>query len=195
MSPNLRALKDKAHALMCQGKISAAGEVYRELISEDRKDPALRLHHAELCRKLGRVDRAVASFRVAAHLFHESGRNARARAAIHCALQVSPYDQGLRRAMDELTRASPPRPPPMLSLVSAPTADEEDVPIESGFTELPDDEPEAPRPRADVTRCDRAPRRSATHRGTLAALLSTIPHVQREDPVTEPFQLPQDWGQ
>jgi hypothetical protein len=112
-----RALKDRAHLLVRKGKLEAAADVYLQLISQNNKCPALRLHHAELCDKLNRKDRAVASYLVAAHLLVTTGHTARSRAALNAGLRISPQDPGLRRALREL---SP--PPPTLSLVPKPVS-------------------------------------------------------------------------
>lgn len=124
-----RALKDRAHLLMRKGKLEAAADVYAELIARNNKDPSLRLHHAELCDRLNRKDRAVASYQVAAHLLAGSGHVARARAALSCGLRISPADPGLRRALRELT------PPPKLALVSRPVSYLDFVPDDEALTE------------------------------------------------------------
>jgi hypothetical protein len=122
---NERQLKDKAHVLVRRGKLEAATEVYLVLITQNPKDPSLRIHHAELCDKLHRSERAIASYQVAAHLFELSGHKARARAAISCGLRIAPRDPGLLRALRDLTEIPPPVPtapeltPPHLSLVPA----------------------------------------------------------------------------
>ena len=108
---NERELKDKAHLLVRQGKLPAATEIYLVLITQNPKDPSLRLHHAELCDKLQRPDRAIASYQVAAHLFLVSGHKARSKAALSCGLRIAPRDAGLLRAMRELV--GPPLPPPI----------------------------------------------------------------------------------
>ena len=123
-----RVLKDRAHQLMRKGKLEAAAEVYLQLIAQNNKDAALRLHHAELCDRLNRKDRAVASYQVAAHLLAGSGHVARARAAINSGLRISPADSGLRRALRELS------PPPKLALVPPPVACVDDSDL------IPDDE-------------------------------------------------------
>jgi len=126
-----RALKDRAHLLMRKGKLEAAAEVYVDLISRNNKDPALRLHHAELCDRLNRKDRAVASYQVAAHLLVRSGHEARARAALNAGLRIAPKDPGLRRALRDLC------PPPKLSLVPRPISyfDFEIIPDDEALTE------------------------------------------------------------
>ena len=59
-----RVLKDRAHALIQEGKLEAAADLYVQLIAQNNKDPSLRLHHAELCEKLHRKDRAVAAYQL-----------------------------------------------------------------------------------------------------------------------------------
>lgn len=128
-----RALKDRAHQLMRKGKLEAAADVYVQLIARNNKDPALRLHHAELCDRLGRKERAIASYIVAAHLLAASGHTARARAALGCGLRISPTDTGLRRALRELS------PPPKLTLVPLPppVAEKTPMPIPAFRTPTP----------------------------------------------------------
>ncbi len=130
---NERDLKDKAHVLVRKGKLEAAAEVYLQLIAQNNKDPALRLHHAELCEKLNRKDRAVASYQVAAHLLVGSGHTARARAALNAGLRINPEDAGLRRAMRELS------PPTQLVLVPKPISyadfELDLVPLDEALTE------------------------------------------------------------
>lgn len=109
-----RDLKDRAHALIRQGKLASAAEVYLELITQNSQDASLRLHHAELCDRLQRKDRAIASYQVAAHLLSRAGHTSRAKAALHCGLRIDPTDPGLRRMLRELT------PPPKLALVPPP---------------------------------------------------------------------------
>ena len=101
-----RALKDRAHELMRKGKLEAAADVYATLIARNNKDAALRLHHAELCDRLNRKDRAVASYLVAAHLLVTTGHTARSRAALNAGLRIAPQDPGLRRALRELSPAA-----------------------------------------------------------------------------------------
>jgi hypothetical protein len=125
-----RLLKDKAHLLVRKGKLEAATEIYLVLISQNCKDPALRLRHAELCDKLNRHDKAVASYLVAAHLLVKDGHKAKAKAAVTCGLRIKPGDTGLLRAMRELSE------PPKLALVPPPEPLEDDEPLESGFQEL-----------------------------------------------------------
>lgn len=128
---NERKLKDRAHVLMRKGKFEAAADVYLALIAGNNKDPSLRLHHAELCDKLNRKDRAVASYQVAAHLLVTAGHTARARAALNSGLRISPQDSGLRRALRELS------PPPKLALVPRPISyvDFDLVPDDEALTE------------------------------------------------------------
>ncbi|MFZ5472219.1 MAG: hypothetical protein ACOZIN_22535 [Myxococcota bacterium] len=142
---SVRELKDKAHKLLSKGKVGAATELYRQLIGVERKDPALRLRHAELCQRLGKLDEAVASFRVAAHLLAEAGHLPRARAALRLALEACPEDAGVLRALDELQpqQAAPVARAPspiaesidtvdsdVVQLVSDPLGDPSDAPTE-----------------------------------------------------------------
>ncbi len=112
-----RKLKDKAHALVRDGRLIAATDVYVKLITMNRTDPSLRLRHAELCGRLNRYDLAVSSYRVAAHLLAGAGHVAKAHAVLSCAVKLAPTDMALRRAIRDL-RGSPaaapePQPPPV----------------------------------------------------------------------------------
>jgi hypothetical protein len=109
--PEPRDLKDRAHALILKGKLEAAADIYLLLIARNNKDADLRFHHAVVCEKLQRKDRAVASYLVAAHLHVGTGHVAKARAALSAGLRVSPRDPGLTKAMRQLC------PPPRLTLV------------------------------------------------------------------------------
>jgi hypothetical protein len=120
-----RKLKDRAHVLVREGRLAAAVEVYLKLIAENRQDSGLRLRHAELCTRLKRIDPAVASYRVAAHLLVNAGHHAKAHAALNCAMRLAPGDMGLRRALKELHALqeppplplpAPPRSPPRVTL-------------------------------------------------------------------------------
>lgn len=107
-----RRLKDRAHVLVRQGKVAAAVELYVKLIEANRTDPSLRLWHAELCTRLKRINAAVASYRVAAHLLKQLGHYAKAHAALKFAVRLAPADMGLRRALLELNaEAQPPTLP------------------------------------------------------------------------------------
>jgi hypothetical protein len=97
-----RRLKDRAHALVREGKLPQAIEIYVELITHNRTDPQLRLRHAELCARVQRRDAAVASYRAAAHLLGSAGHHAKAHAALTCAVRLMPGDLGVRRALKAL---------------------------------------------------------------------------------------------
>lgn len=102
-----RELKDRAHTFMVRGALPNALEVFRQLICLNGKEPAYRLRHAEVSARLNRVQAAVSSYRVAAHLLAEAGRVAQAKAALHSAMQLAPRDLALRRAIVELIPVSP----------------------------------------------------------------------------------------
>jgi tetratricopeptide (TPR) repeat protein len=121
-----RKLKDRAHVLVRQGRVAAAIELYLKLIEVNRTDPSLRLWHAELCTRLKRIDAAVASYRIAAHLLKQLGHFAKAHAALKFAVRLAPTDMALRRALLELnseeaqpaTMAALPKDQPATELVS-----------------------------------------------------------------------------
>jgi hypothetical protein len=101
-----RDLKDQAHRCMARGQLPAALDVYRQLICLNGKDPSYRLRHAEVSARLGRVQAAVGSYRIAAHLLTEAGRVAQAKAALHAAMRLAPGDLAVRRAVKDLIHVS-----------------------------------------------------------------------------------------
>lgn len=151
---NVRELKERAHNLLRKGKIEQACEAYRRLIAEDRKDPTLRMRHAELCVKLGRPDAAIASYRVAADLLNRAGYAARARAALHVALQLDPNDAGLLQALYELVRDEAQEnfiaPPQRKGPRAQEGPDTEDEILESGFLEVSGDEDDTSRRETEL---------------------------------------------
>jgi len=130
-----RELKDRAHALVLKGKFAQAVEVYRGLVVANARDPNIRMRHAELCRKVGQIDEAVASYLAAAQLLEREGHVARARAVLTTALQLAPGEPSLLAPLRRITDAQRQSPSklkqPALSLVPPP------VPSTPGRPSLP----------------------------------------------------------
>ena len=110
-----RELKDRAHAFLSRGLLEPALEAFKALICINGRDAQYRLKHAEVSARLNRVEAAVASYRVAAHLLASCGRVAQAKAALHAGMKLAPRDLNLRRAVAGLLD----RPAPRVSLAAA----------------------------------------------------------------------------
>lgn len=119
-----RELKDKASAYLSRGALEPALEAFKALICMNGREPLYRLRHAEVCARLKRVEAAVASYRVAAHLFSSTGRVPQARAALNVAMKLAPRDMSVRRAMAGLFEPTPSTPVPRVSRVSLAAAAE-----------------------------------------------------------------------
>lgn len=115
-----REVKDLAHALTLKGKLDAAARVLHEHLQRDAADPSLWMQHAELSRKLGRFDLAVASYRHSAKLLRKAGHFSRAKAALHCAQHLSPRDPAVLAELDVVTAELRPPPPVLVAVTPAP---------------------------------------------------------------------------
>ena len=102
-----RDLKDRLHSLMARGQLEPALAVVRQLITMNGREALYRLKHAEVSARLNRLDAAVASYRVAAHLLAAAGRTAQAKAALHAAMKLAPRDVNVRRAVAGLVERVP----------------------------------------------------------------------------------------
>lgn len=105
----LRARKDQASQLFARGKFEKAAEAYAKLIELEPGDPQLRVRHAEACRRLGRVQHAISSYRSAAELLANRGYTARAQAALKMALELAPQNAALQEALRSLPHRAAPR--------------------------------------------------------------------------------------
>lgn len=126
--PSDRARKDLAHALVQKGRLKEALAQYGELSAANPSDPNLWLQCAQLAKRLNQPMRAVSAWWSAAKLLHAAGHDARARAALGCALELAPGDQNLLRAQEAWRDGE--FPVHRLSLVK---------PVELGDDELPTD--------------------------------------------------------
>jgi tetratricopeptide (TPR) repeat protein len=104
---DLRGMKDRAQALYASGRFAKAAELYQALADRTPKDAQLRMRHAESARRAGLALAAVGSYRTAARLLAQDGHQARARAALHLALELAPGHPDVTRALRELERARP----------------------------------------------------------------------------------------
>jgi len=175
-----REVKDQAHALALKGRFDAAMRVIDAHLQRDAADPSLWLQHAELSRKLRRVDLAVSSYRQAARLLLRAGHLPRARAALLCAQQLAPRDVSVLADLARVAAES--RPPPRLRL--APAAPPELPPVATAPREADDEPLFAPPPplpyeRDRVTRLDR-------RRPPVVAL--------EDEPPTDPYNPVLDWA-
>ncbi len=98
-------------------------ERFEAQLAEQPKDPQLWLRAAEAAVAAQLPDRALASYRVAAALFRESGSWARAEAVLKSALRVAPADKGLQKDLADVSSqrrlVRPGYTPPVLREVSS----------------------------------------------------------------------------
>jgi predicted Zn-dependent protease len=120
-----RAKKDHAHALVQKGKLKDALTLFSELAQETPSDVALWLQCAQLAKRLNQPTRAVTAWWTAAKLLNDAGHQARARAAVICALELAPNDLNLRRALETWRDGMP-----VLLRMDAPVAEEEEPPTD-----------------------------------------------------------------
>lgn len=108
-------LKEKASRLSAEGRLAPAEVIYRQLLSEQPRDAALWLKHAEVLKRLERRGPAVNSYRMAARLLMEQGHGQRAVACLKQALEQQPDDLDivteiirceLTQRQDELRRST-----------------------------------------------------------------------------------------
>jgi len=92
---DVRSLKERAAHLSSQGRFERAEVLYRQLLTHQPRDANLWLRHAEVLRRLDRVDASISSFRMAAQLLESAGHTARAVACLKIALELQPDDVDL----------------------------------------------------------------------------------------------------
>lgn len=117
-----RQVKDKAHALALKGRFDAAAKLIHQHLQRDGSDASLWLQHAELSRRLRRVDAAVTSYREAAQHLFNAGHLARARAALVCAQQLAPGNALVAKDLARMSAEQRP-PAPLQAAAFAPVAD------------------------------------------------------------------------
>ncbi len=99
---DLRALKDKAAELTAKGKLQKAAQTYRAILESDRRDVASRHKLAELRRKLGDDEGAVAEYRQVADAYARDGLLIKAVAVCKVVLEIDPGHQETQRMLAEL---------------------------------------------------------------------------------------------
>ncbi|MFY2560670.1 hypothetical protein ACN469_23910 [Corallococcus terminator] len=104
----LRALKEAAQLLFVQGRYAECAEVHSRILRMVPKDPNARVRHAEICRRAGDRQTAIASYRTAAELLLAQGCEARARASLRAALELDPKDPVLLSDFTRMGQASQP---------------------------------------------------------------------------------------
>lgn len=109
----LRALKEAAQLLFVQGRYAECAELHSRILRMVPKDPNARVRHAEICRRAGDRQTAIASYRTAAELLLAQGCEARARASLRAALELDPKDPVL---LSDFTRLGQATMPPSTAL-------------------------------------------------------------------------------
>ncbi|NTX50821.1 bacterial transcriptional activator domain-containing protein [Myxococcus sp. CA039A] len=104
----LRALKEAAQLLFVQERYAECAEVHSRILRMVPKDPNARVRHAEICRRTGDRQAAIASYRTAAELLLAQGCEARARASLRAALELDPRDPVLLSDFTRMGQASLP---------------------------------------------------------------------------------------
>lgn len=99
---DLRALKDKAAELTAKGKLQKAAQTYRAILESDRRDVASRQKLAELHRKLGDDEGAVAEYRRVADAYARDGLLIKAVAVCKVVLEIDPGHQETQRTLADL---------------------------------------------------------------------------------------------
>jgi Flp pilus assembly protein TadD len=95
MDVDVRALKDRAAALMQARRYSHAVTAFAEAMKLAPKDPALRLRHAEAALRAGQSGLARQSLLSAASLFAADGKQAQAEAALRRAASFADGSEAL----------------------------------------------------------------------------------------------------
>lgn len=85
-----RLLRDKANVALQRGRFEQAEVLLRQALTHAPRDAALWVKHADTLRKLHRLGDAGASYRMAATIFAQDGREGRAIAALKVALSLVP---------------------------------------------------------------------------------------------------------
>lgn len=85
-------MKEQASGFVAKGRFERAEVLYRQLLTRVPRDAQVWLKHADLNRRLMRMQAAVLSYRMAANLLLQQGHEARAVAALKSALDLRPDD-------------------------------------------------------------------------------------------------------
>ncbi len=89
---DIRRLKEQASRLSADGRYERAEVLYRQMLTLLPRDANLWLRHAELLKRLDRIDPSITSYRMAAQLLMDAGHSGRAIACLKMALALKPDD-------------------------------------------------------------------------------------------------------
>ena len=92
---DLRRLKEQASRLSAEGRLERAEVLYRQMLTLQPRDSGLWLRHAEVLKRLKRIDPAVSAYRMAAQLLMDVGHGHRAVACLKLAYELQPEDLDL----------------------------------------------------------------------------------------------------
>jgi tetratricopeptide (TPR) repeat protein len=92
---DIRRLKEQASRLSAEGRLERAEVLYRQMLTLQPRDSGLWLRHADVLKRLGRLDAAVSCYRMAGQLLMEMGHGHRAVACVKLALELHPEDLDL----------------------------------------------------------------------------------------------------
>ena len=99
-----RAVQERAQALVVGGKLADAVKLLDGYLAQSDGDWGLWLYFAGLCARSGKRDEAVAAYRASARQLEGDGFFARARAALVCAVKLTPRDANLVRELERVGR-------------------------------------------------------------------------------------------
>jgi CRP-like cAMP-binding protein len=164
---DLRKLKDKAAELAAKGKLEKAAVLYREAADADPKDTSTRQKLAEVLRRAGRTDEAVAAYQAVADRFAQDGLLIKAIAISKTLLELDPEHVETQSALAALyarrAAAEGARPPTRTMMTrairaAAPPASPSRPPTEDRVVALPlggvaaaPEAPAAPEPSPDAS--------------------------------------------
>jgi hypothetical protein len=99
-----RAVQERAQTLVVGGKLAAAVKLLDGYLAKSDGDWGLWLYFAGLCARTGQRDEAVAAYRASSRQLEGDGFYARARAALVCAVKLTPRDADLVRELERVGR-------------------------------------------------------------------------------------------
>ena len=92
---DIRRLKEQASRLSAEGRLERAEVLYRQMLTLQPRDSGLWLRHAEVLKRLKRIEPAVGAYRMAAQLLMDVGHGPRAVACLKLAHELQPEDLDL----------------------------------------------------------------------------------------------------
>ncbi len=102
MAADLRQLKDRAAELALKGKLERAAETYREILDADRRDVVSRQKLAEVLRKAGDENGAIAEYRQVADAYARDGLLIKAIAIHKVILEIDPGHDDTQKMLADL---------------------------------------------------------------------------------------------